>query len=102
MTVKLSTEKANEAMINGKLGETIGRILNQIKPEAAYFGDKDGMRTGFLVVNLDAAHKIPALAEPWFLAFDASVTITPVMIADDLAKAGADFEQAAKEYACGQ
>ena len=34
------------------------------------------------------ASQIPAIAEPWMLAFNASIELHPVMIPDDLAKAG--------------
>jgi hypothetical protein len=45
------------------------------------------------------ASQIPAIAEPWFLAFNASVEIHPVMIPDDLAKAGPSIENTVKKYA---
>ena len=45
------------------------------------------------------ASQIPAIAEPWFLAFNASIEIQPVMIPDDLAKAGGAIEIAVKKYA---
>jgi hypothetical protein len=38
------------------------------------------------------ASKIPAIAEPWVLAFNASIEIHPVMIPDDLARAGGAIE----------
>lgn len=98
MKVSLPVETANAFARKGKLGETIGSILQEIKPECAYFGDADGKRTGFLVVNIEGMHKIPAIAEPWFLAFNASVQLTPVMTAEDLAKAGADMDRIAKKY----
>jgi hypothetical protein len=46
---------------------------------------------------LDAS-QIPAIAEPWFLAFNASIEIHPVMIPDDLAKAAGAIENAVKKY----
>jgi hypothetical protein len=36
------------------------------------------------------ASKIPALAEPFFLLFDASVEFRPVMVPADLEKSGID------------
>ena len=43
--------------------------------------------------------QIPAIAEPWFLAFNASIAIHPVMIPDDLARPGGGGENAVKKYA---
>jgi hypothetical protein len=49
-------------------------------------------------VDLKDPSHIPALAEPWFLAFNASAEIHPVMTPEDLAKAGPAIERAAKKY----
>jgi len=98
MTVSFPVEKANELARKGTLGATIGSILEELKPECAYFGDADGKRTGFIVVNIDGMHQIPRIAEPWFLALNASIRLTPVMTADDLQKAGPDIERAGKKY----
>jgi hypothetical protein len=45
------------------------------------------------------ASQIPAIADPWFLAFNASLEMHPVMVPADLAKAGGAIEKAVKTYA---
>ena len=69
-----------------------------MKPEAVYFADDNGQRTAFLFVEMNDASQIPAIAEPWFLAFNASIEIHPVMVPDDLARASGAMEAAAKKY----
>ena len=95
----LDTEKANAAAKAGTLGKTIQSIVAELKPEAAYFMDDHGKRTGLVFFEMRDATQIPSVAEPWFVAFNAHVELHPVMIGDDLAKASSGIEQAAKKYA---
>ena len=76
----------------------IQTILEQQKPEAAYFIADGGRRTGILIVDMKDASEIPALAEPWFLALNASVEATPAMIPEDLEKAAPAIKQAVKTF----
>jgi hypothetical protein len=96
--VNIPVEAGNLAAKAGKLGTTIQSIIADLKPEAVYFTDDNGQRTAFLFLEMQDASLIPAIAEPWFLAFNASVEIHPVMVADDLARAGGAIEQAVKKY----
>jgi hypothetical protein len=96
--VNIPVEAGNEAAKAGKLSTTIQSILADLKPEAAYFTDDNGQRTGFLFLEMQDASQIPAIAEPWFLAFNASIEIHPVMVPDDLARAGSAIEAAVKKY----
>ena len=98
LKVNIPVEAGNKAAREGTLGKTMQQILQAIKPEAAYFVAENGQRCGFLVVNLDNASKIPAIAEPWFLAFNAAVELYPVMTPEDLQQASRDIESCAKIY----
>jgi hypothetical protein len=42
--------------------------------------------------------QIPAVAEPWFLAFNAKVSLRPIMNRQDLSKASPSIGEAAKQY----
>ena len=98
MKVNIPVEAGNKAARDGTLGKTIQGILQSLRPEAAYFVAENGQRCGFLIVNLEHESKIPALAEPWFLAFNAAVELQPVMKPEDLQQASRDIESCAKVY----
>src|SRR6266436_938266 len=102
LKVNIPVEAGNRAARAGKLGSTIQSILADLKPEAAYFTDDKGQRTGYLFLDMRDAAQIPAIAEPWFLAFDAGIEFHPVMIPEDLARAGSAIDAAVKNHGSGQ
>jgi hypothetical protein len=99
--VKISwdVEAGNALARQGKLGSTVQSILAELKPEAAYFTAEGGRRGGILIVDVGDASELPAIAEPWFLAANATVEFLPAMRPEDLAKAGPSIEAAVKKYA---
>ena len=88
--VSFPPEKFNQAVLDGTVSAKMGKILDEIKPEAAYFCAQDGKRGGFLVVNMSDVSEMVRLAEPWFLLFDANVEFLPTMTPADLQKGGLD------------
>ena len=78
--------------------KAIQTILQNQKPEAAYFLTQDGKRTGLLILNLQDASQMAEFAEPWFLALNAEAHWSPVMIPSDLEKAAPAIAEAVKSY----
>jgi len=98
LKVSIPVERGNASISDGSLPKTIESILADLKPEAAYFAEDNGKRTGFIFFDLKDTAQIPAVAEPWFLAFDAHIEFHPAMNLDDLKKATPGIEKAVKSY----
>ena len=73
LKANIPLKSGNVAAKAGKLGATIQSIVADLKPEAVYFTDNNGQRTAFIFLDMQDASQIPAIAEPWFLAFNASI-----------------------------
>lgn len=98
MKVSIPVETGNAAARAGKLGSTVKQILDELKPEAAYFAEDGGERTGFIFFEMKDSSQLPAIAEPWFLAFNAKLTVRPAMTPKDLAAAEPGIERAVKAF----
>jgi hypothetical protein len=84
LTAQMDTEKSNQAIADNTLPKTMSSLLEQVKPESAFFGAKDGVRTAFIVFDLKEPSDMPSVAEPLFQELGAKVTVMPVMNFDDV------------------
>jgi hypothetical protein len=99
LRVSIPVETGNAAAKNGTLDKTVQKILAGLKPEAAYFyTDDDGQRSASIVFDMKDTSEIPAIAEPWFLAFHAKVSLRPIMNVADLEKGAPSIANAAKTF----
>jgi hypothetical protein len=100
LRVSIPVETGNAAAKAGTLGSTVEKILADLKPEAAayFLNDDNGNRSGSIVFDMKDSSQIPAIAEPWFLAFNAKVSFRPVMNPQDLATAGPSITKAGQQY----
>jgi hypothetical protein len=81
LTFSINPEKGDQLIKEGRIGETMGSILEELQPEAAYFTE------------------IPAITEPLFLEVGATVHMQPVMTPEDLrGPAGEALERMAQRY----
>jgi hypothetical protein len=99
LRVSIPVEAGNAAAKAGTLGSAVEKILADLKPEAAYFfPDDNGQRSGSIVFDMKDSSQIPAIAEPWILAFNAKISLRPVMNPQDLAAAVPSINKAGQQY----
>src|ERR671918_3196895 len=96
LTFRIPPEEGNAAMKDGRFMSTFQSVLEELQPEAAYFGPIEGARGGYFVVNMDDPSQIPAIAEPFFLGLGATIQINPVFTPDELS--AETLQQAAQKY----
>jgi len=93
LKVSMPTDASNAAFEDGSLGKVLMGAIDRLKPEAAYFFPENGRRTALYFSDMKDEAQIPVVAEPFFHAVNADITLIPVMNADDVAKG---IEEAAK------
>ena len=96
LTFRVPMDEGNAGIKDGSLGQTLQTIIDELNPEAAYFGPIEGARGGYLVVNFDEPSQIPAIAEPLFLGLGATIQISPVFTPEEMPTQA--LEQAAQKY----
>ena len=62
LKVKIPNPYGNELLKNPQFGMKMKEVLEEVKAEAAYFTTIDGCRGGYVVVNMNDASEIPAIA----------------------------------------
>lgn len=81
----MDTAATNEAIKTGALPLAVKKLLDTVKPEAAYFGLHEGVRSCWIVFDLQESSDLPPLLEDLF-GQNAEVEVAPVMDAAGLAK----------------
>lgn len=79
MKVSIPTAAGNDAIAGGKLSEVVKSSLEALNAEAAYFTAENGMRTALIFFEMDDATDIPSASEPFFMALQAEIELSPVM-----------------------
>ncbi|MGF6331448.1 hypothetical protein ABH909_004326 [Pseudomonas sp. BS3782 TE3695] len=88
LMVEFPHEPFNALVRSGEIGEIMNRVQETIKPEATYFTEQDGMRSGIFLIDIEDPSEIPGYAEPFFLNFQANCKFRVVMSAQNLQDAG--------------
>lgn len=83
---RFPVEAGNSAVRSGKVEKIFQQILEDLKPEAAYFFPEGGERAGLFVVDMQESSQVAEIAERFFFGLNASIEMVPVMAAEDLQK----------------
>ncbi len=99
LSFTIHPDKGDALIKEGRIGETMASILEELQPEAAYFTAVDGARGGYLVVNMEDASQMPSMTEPLLLGLGATIQMQPVMTPEDLqGAAGEALQQMGQKY----
>src|SRR5215208_5757638 len=79
LSFQMPTHTANALIKEGSFPQTMQSIMEDLKPEAAYFTDVDGARGGIFIINMDDASELPGVAEPLLHALGATIKLQLVM-----------------------
>ena len=84
MRAKIPVEEGNAGLEDGSLPAALQEAIALLQPEAVYIGPEDGQRRAMIFFQLQDSSDIPAVTEPFFHKFTASVELLPVMNPEDL------------------
>ncbi|WP_327132201.1 hypothetical protein OG311_14825 [Streptomyces sp. NBC_01343] len=90
----IDTQAGNEATRAGTMPRAMKKLMEKVKPEAAYFGPSEGVRSCWIVFDMQDSAEMPALLEGLFMELNAEIEISPVMNAEDLAKGPSQMQGA--------
>ena len=83
---RFPVEAGNSAIRSGKVEQVFQHIIEDLKPEAAYFFPEGGERAGLFVVEMQESSQVAEIAERFFFGLNATIEMVPVMAAEDLQK----------------
>ncbi|MFF8384872.1 DUF3303 family protein [Streptomyces kanasensis] len=80
----MDTTMGNDAVRNGRVGDVVRRMTDQLRPEAVYFTANEGRRSCVMVFDMQDSSQLPVICEPFFQEMGAEVEIRPCMNVEDL------------------
>jgi hypothetical protein len=86
MMVKFTfgAEGGNEILRSGKINTLLQQVMEDLKPEAAYFYAENGQRSGHFIIDSQDAVDLVRVCEPLWFGLKADVAMIPVMNAEDI------------------
>ena len=91
--------EGNALVQTGKIGKVFKSLMDDYKPETVYFFPDEGVRSGFMILNVREQSEFIKIAESFWFGLRAEITVTPVMNGEDLEKGLTGIDGLLKGYA---
>ena len=95
---RFPTESGNELLKSGKIEKTLPGIMEDLKPEAAYFYSDHGYRAGLYIVEMTEGSQVLEFGERLWFGLGGEVEMVPVMTPEDIQKGLPSVPEIAKKY----
>ncbi len=95
--ISIPPEPFNTLAREGVVGQKIGRIIEETKPETIYFTGNRYGRGALAVYDIQNGSGFPAVAEPWFLTFNAEIEYDAAITPEEMMEA--DLDEVVKKWA---
>ncbi|WP_333768016.1 hypothetical protein [Streptomyces sp. IBSBF 2435] len=83
LSARMDTATANQSVTDGTMSKMMQEVVEDLRPESAYFTAAEGDRCCYMVFDMKDSAQMPPALEPFFHA-GAKVDLRPVMSMDDL------------------
>jgi len=93
-----NTLSTNPKIKDEPVGENLNSISSDIQSEAVYSYFENGRRTAPIIFDIQDQSELPAIVEPWFLAFGADVMVTPVLDLEDFGRVAPALGEIGQRY----
>jgi hypothetical protein len=81
---RFPTDSGNQLLRDGKIEKILPQIMEDLKPEAAYFYSEDGFRAGHFILQMQDSAEAFLICERLWFGLGSQVELIPVMAAEDL------------------
>ncbi|MFG3051694.1 hypothetical protein ACGFZP_12205 [Kitasatospora sp. NPDC048239] len=92
LEITLDTATTNRLIADGAVAGIFDRLMDDLKPEAAYFFSRNGRRSQIIVVDVPDEAALPGICEPFWLEFNADVDVhlcmDPAQLREGLGRLG--------------
>jgi hypothetical protein len=95
---RIPTESGTAALKSGRIGQLLPQLLEELKPEAAYFYPEDGLRSGHFIVDASDGKDVLSICERFWFALGGEAQMIPVMTPQDIQSALGSIDEISKKY----